>query len=440
MLYLINRGLMKRLLKYVLAVLITASSFNAQIKIFKNAEILTASGKNYSKGILVINNSKIEFVGQPDDYNIPSKAEIVDVEGKVIIPGLVDTHSHIGIDWGFDSDSPTQPDLRILDAIDPFHSTFNRARAGGITTVNIMPGSGHLMSGQTVYLKTKRASTLEEMLICENVQFGICGGMKMANGTNSLRGKPFPGTRAKSAAIIRDLFYQAKEYKKKMDEADGDAAKMPERNIKLEPLVEILEGKRMVHHHTHRADDIMTVLRLKEEFGFKVVLHHVSEGWKVAEEIAKADVPCSIIVVDSPGGKMEAVGLKFETGKILDEAGVDVAIHTDDWITDSRFFLRSAALAMRAGLSKEKALESLTIAGARMLEMDDKVGSLEKGKDADFLILSGDPFSVYTHIESTWIEGEKVFDRNNPEDYKYAVGGYKAYPRFHHVHGEEEIR
>ena len=431
---------MKRLLKYILAVLIAASSFNAQIKVFKNAEILTASGKNYSKGILVINNSKIEFVGQLEDYNIPSDAEIVDVEGKVIIPGLVDTHSHIGIDWGFDSDSPTQPDLRILDAIDPFHSTFNRARAGGITTVNIMPGSGHLMSGQTVYLKTKRASTLEEMLICENVQFGICGGMKMANGTNSLRGKPFPGTRAKSAAIIRDLFYQAKEYKKKMDEADSDAAKMPERNIKLEPLVEILEGKRMVHHHTHRADDIMTVLRLKEEFGFKVVLHHVSEGWKVAEEIAKADVPCSIIVVDSPGGKMEAVGLKFETGKILDDAGVDVAIHTDDWITDSRFFLRSAALAMRAGLSKEKALESLTIAGARMLEMDDKVGSLEKGKDADFLILSGDPFSVYTHIESTWIEGEKVFARNNPEDYKYAVGGYKAYPRFHHVHGEEEIR
>ena len=388
----------------------------------------------------MINNSKIEFVGQLEDYNIPSDAEIVDVEGKVIIPGLVDTHSHIGIDWGFDSDSPTQPDLRILDAIDPFHSTFNRARAGGITTVNIMPGSGHLMSGQTVYLKTKRASTLEEMLICENVQFGICGGMKMANGTNSLRGKPFPGTRAKSAAIIRDLFYQAKEYKKKIDEADGDAAKMPERNIKLEPLVEILEGKRMVHHHTHRADDIMTVLRLKEEFGFKVVLHHVSEGWKVAEEIAKADVSCSIIVVDSPGGKMEAVGLKFETGKILDDAGVDVAIHTDDWITDSRFFLRSAALAMRAGLSKEKALESLTIAGARMLEMDDKVGSLEKGKDADFLILSGDPFSVYTHIESTWIEGEKVFDRSNLEDYKYAVGRYKAYPRFHHVHGEEEIR
>lgn len=431
---------MNKLMKYLLFLIILSSSFYAQTKVFKNAEILTATGKNYSSGILVINNSTIEYVGQADGYDIPAEAEIVDATGKVIIPGLVDTHSHIGIDWGFDSDSPTQPDLRILDAIDPFHPTFNRARAGGITTVNIMPGSGHLMSGQTVYLKTKRANTLEEMLICENVQFGVCGGMKMANGTNSLRGKPFPGTRAKSAALIRELFYQAMEYKKKIEDAAGDPEKMPERNLKLEPLVEVLEGKRMVHHHTHRADDIMTVLRLKKEFGFNVVLHHVSEGWKVADEIAEAGAPCSIIMVDSPGGKLEAIGLKFETGKILDAAGVDVAIHTDDWITDSRFFLRSAAMAIRAGLSKEKALQSLTIAGARMLEMDDRIGSLETGKDADFLVLSGDPFSVYTRVESTWIEGKKIFDRSNPDDYKYAVGGYKAYPRFHHVHGEEEIR
>ena len=428
-------------LKNLLVLLLLLTSvLSAQTKVFKNAEILTASGLNYADGVLVIKDSKIEYVGEAEGYNIPSDAEVIDAAGKVIIPGLVDTHSHIGIDWGFDSDSPTQPDLRILDAIDPFHSTFNRARAGGITTVNIMPGSGHLMSGQTVYLKTKHAKQVEEMVICENVQFGVCGGMKMANGTNSLRGKPFPGTRAKSAAIIRELFYKAKEYKNKIDQADGDKEKMPKRNLKLEALVEVLEGKRMVHHHTHRADDIMTVLRLKEEFGFNVVLHHVSEGWKVADEIAKADVPCSIIMVDSPGGKLETVELKFETGKIMDDAGVDVAIHTDDWITDSRFFLRTAALAIRGGLSREKALQSLTIAGARMLEMDDRVGSLEKGKDADFVILSGNPFSVYTHVESTWIEGEKVFDRNNPDDYKYAVGGYKAYPRFHHVHGEEEIR
>ena len=431
---------MNRLFRLSFLYLLYVFALNAQIKVFINAEIMTATGVNYENGILAVNGSKIEYVGSQNGYSIPENSVVIDTKGKVIIPGLVDTHSHIGLDWGFDNDSPTQPDLRILDAIDPFHPTFNRARAGGITTVNVMPGSGHLMSGQTVYLKTKHAKTLNEMLITKDILNGICGGMKMANGTNSIRTKPFPGTRAKSAAIIRELFYEALEYKNKIDDANGDKSKMPERNIELEPLVEILKGDRIVHHHTHRADDIMTVLRLKEEFGFKVVLHHVSEGWKVAEEIAKAKVPCSIIVVDSPGGKLEAVGLKFETAKILTDAGVDVAFHTDDWITDSRFFLRSAALAMRAGLSKEKALEGLTIAGARMLELNDRIGCLEKGKDADFVILSGDPFSVYSHIESTWADGVKIFDRSNPEDYKYAVGGYKAYPRFQHVHGEEEIR
>ncbi len=277
----------KKIQLLLLIILLPLTAYS-QIKVFQNAEILTAAGNNYSNGILVVNNSTIEFVGDAGNYSIPENAEIIDATGKVIIPGLVDTHSHIGIDWGFDNDSPTQPSLRILDAIDPFHSTFNRARAGGITSVNIMPGSGHLMSGQTVYLKTKKAKTLNEMLIDKDVLNDMTGGMKMANGTNSIKGKPFPGTRAKSAAIVRELFYEAIEYKNKIDAADGDESKMPKRNIKLEPLVEILNGERVVHHHTHRADDIMTVLRLKEEFGFKVVLHHVSEGWKGTGKICKS--------------------------------------------------------------------------------------------------------------------------------------------------------
>ncbi len=170
----------------------------------------------------------------------------------------------------------------------------------------------------------------------------------------------------------------------------------------------------------------MTVLRLAKEFGFRVVLHHVSEGWKVADKIAAAGVPCSIILVDSPGGKLEAVDMSFATGAVLDAAGVKVAYHTDDWITDSRLFLRTAALGMRAGLSRETALRSLTIHGAEMLDLGDRVGSLEPGKDADFIVLSGDPFSVYAHVLETWVEGKKVFDRNNPKDRLYAIGGYGA--------------
>jgi imidazolonepropionase-like amidohydrolase len=304
-------------------------------------------------------------------------------------------------------------------------SGFKRALAGGLTTLNIMPGSGHLLSGQTVYLKLRKADTVEEMFIRDAADAPM-GGMKMANGTNSMSEKPFPETRGKSAALVREQYVKAREYRDKIARAAGDVTKLPARDLAMEGLIECMEGKRIVHHHTHRHDDIITVLRLSKEFGFRVVLHHVSEGWKVADEIAKAGAPCSVIVVDSPGGKLEASELSFETGAVLEKAGVEVAFHTDDWITDSRVFFRSAALAVRAGMSRDGALKALTLAGAKMLDLGDRVGSLGVGKDADFIILSGDPLSVYTKVLETWVEGEKRFDRSDPKDYLYAVGGFGA--------------
>jgi imidazolonepropionase-like amidohydrolase len=257
--------------------------------------------------------------------------------------------------------------------------------------------------------------------------------MKMANGTNSIREQPFPGTRAKSAAMVRELFIKAQEYQTKL--ATAKEGEKPARDLKMEALVEVLEGKRIVHFHTHRHDDILTAIRLSKEFKFKIVLHHVSEAWKVADEIAAAGAPVSLIMIDSPGGKLEAVDLNPESAVALEKGGADVAFHTDDPITDSRLFIRSAALAVRAGMSREKALEGLTLAGARMLDLDHRIGSLEKGKDADFIILSGDPLSVYTKVEQTWVEGINVFDINKPEDKAYAVGGYKVYnDAVHHVH------
>ena len=405
---------------------------------FTGAWLYTVTEDPIEDGVLVVQGGSIIGVGARDEVSIPDDAMIVDVTGKVIIPGLIDTHSHIGRGDGGDRSGPTHPDVRILDAIDAMSDSFMRARAGGITTVNIMPGSGHLMSGQTVYLKTRNARTIYDMLLCEDVTTDLCGGLKMANGTNPIGSPPFPETRAKSAAIIRQLYLNAEEYLNKIKAANGDPEKMPSRDLHMETLVEVLDGRRIVHHHTHRHDDIMTVIRIANEFGFKVVLHHVSEGWKVAEEIAEANVPASIILVDSPGGKLEAIHLIHENGRDLEKAGADVAFHTDDPITDSRLFLRQAGLAVRTGMSKEKALEGLTLAGARMLGMEDRIGSLEDGKDADFVILSGDPFSVYTHIEQTWIEGKKVFDRTDPDHYKYAVGGYQVYRsayHYQHNHG-----
>jgi imidazolonepropionase-like amidohydrolase len=291
-----------------------------------------------------------------------------------------------------------------------------------------MPGSGHLLSGQTLYLKLRNATIIDDLLI-RDAQGTIAGGIKMANGTNSLRAGtagPFPGTRSKSAALQREMFIKAQTYRDKVQKAQGDKEKMPPRDLAMEALVDVLDRKRVVQFHTHRQDDILTVLRLSKEFGFRVVLQHVSEGWKVGQEIAKAGVPCSIINVDAPGGKIETINLSLENAKILDSAGVLVGFHTDDYITDSRHFLRSAALAVRAGLSREKAFYGLTMAGARMLDLAARVGSLESGKDADFIILSGDPLSVYTKVLETWVEGVKVFDRSRPEDLLYAIGGYGA--------------
>ena len=392
---------------------------------FIGAKIIPIAGPEIERGALIVAAGKIVAVGPADAVTIPADAMRVDVAGKVLMPGLVDTHNHIGGIGAADSTAPIQPEVRILDATNVMDSGFRRAVAGGLTTLNIMPGSGHLLSGQTMYVKLRGGKTVEELFIRDAAGMPM-GGIKMANGTNSMREKPFPGTRGKSAALVREGFIKAIEYREKIQRAGGDSEKIPPRDLGLEALVEALEGKRIVHHHTHRHDDIVTVLRLSKEFGFRVVLHHASEGWKVADEIAKAGVPCSIIQVDSPGGKLEAVNLQLETGGALERAGVKVAYHTDDWINDSRFFLRSAALGVRAGMSRAGALRALTLSGAEMLDLGNRVGSLEAGKDADFIVLSGDPFSAYTKVLETWVEGRKVFDRSDPKDLLYAVGGYGA--------------
>jgi imidazolonepropionase-like amidohydrolase len=393
---------------------------------FVGARILPVEGPAIERGVLVVEEGKIRAVGTEGAVAIPTDAHRVDLSAKVVIPGLVDTHSHVGGIGGADGSGPLQPDVRVSDSLNPLDSGFRRVVAGGITTLNVMPGSGHLLSGQTVYLKARPALTLEEMTIRDS-RGKPMGGLKMANGTNPQRDNPpFPGTRGKSAALVRELFVKAQEYRIKVEAARGDPEKMPARDLGMEALVEVLEGTRIVHHHTHRADDIMTVLRLKEEFGFRVVLHHASEAWKVAAEIARAGIPCSAILVDSPGGKLEAAELSMDTGRILEEAGVVTAFHSDDWITDSRLFLRMAAMAVRAGMSRDAALRALTIRGAEMLDLADRVGSLAPGKDADFVVLDGDPFSTYTKVLETWIEGVKVFDRSDPTDLLHAVGGYGA--------------
>jgi imidazolonepropionase-like amidohydrolase len=404
---------------------------------FRGATLIPIAGQPIANGVLVVQGGRITAVGGPQTA-IPANAVVHDVTGKTIMPGLVDTHSHIGGGDGGDRSSPMHPAVRILDAIDARDEGIQKAQAGGITTVNVMPGSGHLMSGQTAYLKLRDGTDIYDLLLCRDVQREICGGMKMANGTNPRGEAPFPGTRGRAAAIVRERFVRAQEYREKIRTA-GSADRVSPRDLELEALAEVLDGRRVVHFHTHRADDILTALRLSREFGFRIVLQHVSEAWKVADEIAASGAPASIIILDSPGGKLETLDFSNENGRALEQAGVLTAFHTDDGITDSRFFIRSAGIGVRMGMSRERALEAMTIAGARMMGVEDRVGTLEAGKDADFLVLSGDPLSVYTHIEQTWVEGSKVFDLADPTDRMYSVGGPGVFDgAVMHTHEGEE--
>ncbi|MEZ5325322.1 MAG: amidohydrolase family protein [Verrucomicrobiales bacterium] len=392
---------------------------------FVGAHLIPVTGDPIENGVLLVQDGKILAVGEAGEVEVPTDFETIDATGKVIMPGLICTHSHVGQVSGGDSSAPIQPEVRVIDSINVRDASFERARAGGLTTLNIMPGSGHLLSGQTLYVKTRNGGSIEDLAI-RNEDGSVAGGIKMANGTNSIRKAPFPGTRAKSAALVREQFVKAQAYREKLEKAKDDPSKAPERDLAMESLVEVLDGKRVVHHHTHRHDDILTVLRLKQEFGFRLVLHHVSEAWKVADEIAKANVPCSLILLDSPGGKLEAVDIAWKNGAELEKVGVLTSFHTDDPINDSRWFLRSAAFAVRGGMSRSAALYGMTMAGAKMLDIEEQTGSLAAGKDADFIILSGDPLSVYTRVEQTWVEGEKVFDLSDPEDAIYANGGLGA--------------
>lgn len=399
---------------------------------FRGATVLTIAGEAIDNGTVLVRGGTIAAVGPAGEVRLPRGTEVRDVSGKILMPGLVDTHSHLGRVSGGDRSDPLHPGVRALDGVDIHDTSLWRARAGGLTTINVMPGSGHLMSGQTIYLKLRDgARSIEDWLFCEDPATDVCGSMKMANGTNSMRDDPFPGTRAKSAALVRELFVEAQGYVEKMEGEEP-----PDRDLGLEAVAQVLRGERRVQHHTHRHDDVATILRLKREFGFDVVLQHGTETWMLAEELAEAGIGVSFTLVDSPGGKEEIMRMRMDGPAILDRAGVSVSLNTDDWITDSRLFLRTAAIAVRHGLDRDAALAAVTLTAAEHLGLSDRIGSIEPGKDADLVVLSGDPLSVRTEVLETWVEGRQVFDAANPDHARYATGGWLVYlPWAGELHG-----
>jgi imidazolonepropionase-like amidohydrolase len=368
---------------------------------------------------LLIQNGKIAKIGK--GLKAGAGAQVIDATGKFISPGIIDCHSHAMADaineFSFSVTSMT----RLSDVLNPTDGDLYRALAGGVTALNVLHGSANTIGGQSITVKIKYGRPIEQFLIPDAPP-----GIKFALGENPKRshvqvqpGQPrrYPGTRMGVEETLRDAFTRAREYKMTWDEyraktAKGDKTAIePRRDLELEPIVEILEGKRFVHSHGYRADEFLMLLNIADEFGFKVkTLQHGLEAYKIAPEIAKHGAGVSIFT-DNWGFKIEAFDAIPYNAAILWKNNVVVSINSDSNERARRLNLDAAKIVKYGDVPEEEALKMITLNPAKQLGIDKRTGSIEVGKDADIVIWSAHPFSVYSRAEMTFIDGEVFFDR-----------------------------
>ncbi|OEF99483.1 amidohydrolase [Vulcanibacillus modesticaldus] len=378
-----------------------------------NAKLLTVTKGTIENGVILIEEGKIKAIGE--DIEIPGDATIIDGQNKWVTPGLIDAHTHLGvfeetIGWagadGNEMTNPSTPHVRALDAINPLEQGFVDAYMGGITTVQIMPGSANVIGGEMSIVKTY-GRVVEEMLVKE------LSGIKVAFGENPKRvygeKKQMPSTRMGTAAVLRENLTKAKNYMKKMEE--GNDKKSPEVDLQMESLIKVIKREIPLRAHAHRADDIMTAIRIAEEFEIDLTLEHCTEGHIIADIIAEKGYRAAVGPTLSNRSKIELGDRGWHTLVELDKAGVPVSIITDHPVVPIEYISVSAAIAVREGLDEETALKAITINPARHMGVEDKVGSLEVGKDADVVIWSGNPFDFRTKVEVTIINGKVVYQR-----------------------------
>ena len=383
----------------------------------KGGKILTITGGIIEGGTILVDGGKIVKVGKR--IKVPEDAEVIDVTGKVVMPGLIDAHCHIGIieekiGWaggdGNEATDPATPHMRALDAIkaNADEGGLEAAVKAGITTVQILPGSANVIGGTGVVVKTAPKVVTDDMVIRNP------SGMKIAFGENPRRVygeglKKTPSTRMGVAAILREWLQKTVNYMEKKERFKDDPEKMPEVDIKLEALIPVLKGEIPLRAHAHRADDVATAVRIAEEFGVKMSWEHATEGHRIAEWIAEKGVPAvwGPSLMSRP--KWEMRELSFDTPKALYDAGVKFAFQTDSMGANIAYLPISAGLAVKHGLPYEEALKAITINPAEILGVADRVGSIEKGKDADLRILDGDPLELRTRVEMVLIDGEIAY-------------------------------
>jgi imidazolonepropionase-like amidohydrolase len=390
------------------------------IVLIQNATILTVSHGTIEHGSILIRDGKIAEVSQ--SIAKPPGAEVIDAHGQFVMPGIIDCHSHIAVDGSVNEGSVSVSSMvNIADVLNPDDIDIYRDLAGGVTVANVLHGSANSIGGQTVVIKL-RWGTPASRLPFE----GALPGIKFALGENpkrsnfSIRGqeKRYPATRMGVEETIRAAFTEARDYKSKRDDYNKRTSAgeknliPPRRDLRLDPLVEVLEGKRYVHSHCYREDEILMLLRVAKEFGFKVrTFQHVLEGYKVADEIAASGAGASTFS-DWWAYKVEAYDAIPYNAAIMTRRGVVVSINSDD-AEEAQHLNQEAAKSIKyGGLTPEQAIKMVTINPAMQLGIDKRVGSIEKGKDADFAIYNHDPLSVYAVVQKTIIDGKVYFDRD----------------------------
>lgn len=377
-----------------------------------NGKIITMADKIIKNGDIIIKDGKIKNIGE--NLNLSEMENIIDASNKIVLPGFVDAHTHIGIGeedigWAgrdFDENTdPVTPHLRALDAINPQDTGFDDARMGGITTAMVTPGSSNIFGGICTVIKTQ-GNILEDMILKEEA------GLKAALGENPKRDygvkqNKAPKTRMGIAAIMREEFYKAIDYRNKKNQSIKDGNYFS-KNMKYEEILKVLDKKIPLKIHAHRADDIITAIRIKKEFNINITIEHGTEGHLIVDEIVENDIPVLVGPTLGERSKNELKNKTFTTPGILSKAGVKVGIISDHGVVPTQYLPLYAGLAIREGMSEIEALKSITINPAQILGIDDRVGSLEEGKDADIVIYSGSPFDTRSKIDTVLINGNSV--------------------------------